>query len=342
MRIAVIVIAAAAVLLAGNLGSGTPALAQNDKQEWKEAGKTFTKAMRAAQRASEFTREHLVSGAVVQSNRKRPPTTYDADFVGDGAVRTFAYDDIYPERAGKGEPDYLSFGYWMRDGTVGAFVEGRAISGRGWAESSYLNRNATRGFTATYTGTTVGLYSKKWGKHTLHERSRVVGEMTGTATFSALLGAGYANSIRGSIKGTTVVGTLYKKNGETESWNAAGPSVALLANINTDGTFDATGQKGERIQPVMVIDRDPHKLTYDEYIAIPHDEKVKMGMESWNGPSSISVAERGGNWGGKFSSSNGSADGPRFVVGTYGGWLTTGNGSKTVVIGSFQADNDKN
>ncbi|MCY4571610.1 MAG: hypothetical protein OXF01_02310, partial [Gemmatimonadetes bacterium] len=201
-------IAATAVLLAGNLASGTAALAQDDRQEWKEAGKTFTKITRAARQASEFTRDHLVRGAFVQSNRKRTPESFDADFVGDGAIRTFAFDDIYPEHAGKGESDYLSFGYWMRNGTVGAFVEGRAISGRGWAANSYLNRNATRGFTATYTGSTVGLYSKKWGKHTLHGGSRVVGEMTGTATFRAQLGAGNANSIRGDIRDTTVVGTL--------------------------------------------------------------------------------------------------------------------------------------
>ncbi len=338
MRIAMIVFAATAVLLAGSLASGTAALAQDDRQEWKKAGKTFTKIMRAARQAPEFTRDHLVSGAVVQSNRKRNPKSFDADFVGDGAIRTFAFDDIYPEQAGKGEADYLSYGYWMRDGNVGAFVEGRAIS-EGWRESSYLNRSATRGFTATYTGSTVGLYSKKWGKHTLHGGSRVVGEMTGTATFSALLGAGNANSIRGSIEDTTVVGTLFKKNGKTESWSAAGPSIALRANINSDGTFDATGQEGERIQPIMVIDRDPHKLTYDEYIAIPHAKRVKMGMESWNGPNSLSVAEMGGSWGGRFD--NPHSGEPRFVAGTYGGWMTTGNGSKTVVIGSFQADNDK-
>ncbi len=335
-------IAATVVLLAGSLASENGAIAQDDRQDWKNAGKTFKKITLAARQESEFTRDHLVSGAFVQSNRKRFPTSFDADFVGDGAIRTFAFDDIYPQHAGKGESDYLSFGYWMRNGTVGAFVEGRAISESGGSPNSRFFYGSGRGITATYTGSTVGLYGKKWGTHTLHEGSRVVGEMTGTVELRAQLGARSGNSIRGDIKDTTVVGTLFKKNGETESWNTDGPRIVLLANINSDGTFDASGQQGERIQPVMVIDRDPHKLTYEEYIAIPHDEKVKMGMESWNSPTSFSVAEWGGNWAGKFSSSTRSKDGPRFVVGTYGGWMTTGNNSKTVVIGSFHADNDKN
>ncbi|MCY4534379.1 MAG: hypothetical protein OXB91_03370 [Bryobacterales bacterium] len=55
---------------------------------------------------------------------------------------------------------------------------------------------------------------------------------------------------------------------------------------------------------------------------------------------SISVAETGGSWGGRFDNPIGGP--PRFDVGTYGGWLTTGSGSKTFVIGSFYADNDKN
>ena len=321
---------AAAALLLALLAMPHVTSAEN---KYRKAGKTFKNVFQAARQAPKYEREYL-SGSVVQTGRKKGlPENLNAGF-----VREISYDSIFPERAGRGgESDYLSFGYWMKNGSVGAFVEGRGISGKGWTSGSSLYSGCSscksQTFDATYSGLTKGLYSKKWGKHSLHEGSRVVGEMTGTVKLEASFGAANGSGIIGSIRDATVAGTLYRKNGDTEMWNAPGPSINFVAGIKSNGTFSGS---------TSIIDLDPHKQTYEQWNAIPWKTRVKTGNTSWNHPGAYGLVDQGGNFGGRFAASRDPQDGrPRFVVGTYGGWLETGSGSKSAVVGSFFADKDR-
>lgn len=122
MRGLTTLIAAAAVLL-GTLGMPTVTVADDD--EFREATRTHKTVMKAARQAPQWTNDPLVSGAVVQSNRKRLPDTFDSDFVGDAARREISYDSYSPSGPGKAAS-------WIISASATGYAMARsALSSRG-------------------------------------------------------------------------------------------------------------------------------------------------------------------------------------------------------------------
>lgn len=238
-----------------------------------------------------------------RSKRKHIPRTLDSGSVGSGVFRETSL--------GSGDSDYASFGYWMREGagglvnSVGAFVAGREFSTR---DSMTLPPAGG----ATYSGQSVGLYTKKIGSGAgVDAGGRVVGRFTADATLRADFGAGGAR-IGGEVRNFHVQGAITYRSGRVAPYEARpqGTRVTLAgADVKADGsfageTFMTDVEAGERLPGVIPCC---------------------------------------GTWGGRFSSIADDGGYPRAVGGVFGA-VTPGfragrpvAGAGTGIIGSFVA-----